>query len=174
MVNSRLFKRFISIYSEKNNIQSFKNYYQSLCNWIDSNKKMIGSELISRTYLDKMMSLDLDEYLVDPITNGLCLEKEAKRMIKEYSNIESLLRSIFYTLWDMVTISSDSDCSNCGKDGDLRYIKINNGKVVLECNECGYVQNLDGSKVEEKIENFLPATKSEVELAISNNSRAFS
>ena len=171
MVNGRLFKSFMSIYSDKNNMQSFKNYYQSLCNWIDSNKKMIGSELISRTCLDKMMSLDLDYYLVDPVTNGLCLEKEEKRMVKEYSDIESLLISIFYTLWDMVTISSVAECSNsgCEKDGDLRYIKINNSKVVLECNICGHVQNLDGSKVEEKIVNFLPATKYEVELAIGHN-----
>lgn len=166
-----MLKSFQSIYRDKKNMQSFSNYYQALCNWVKSNQKLIGSELICRNGLDVLISLDLDKYLVDSNTNELCLEKEENRIGKDISNLDGLLMVLSNTLWDMVTIRSDANCSRC-KYGDLRYIKINdqdgNGKIVLECNECGHAMNLDGSNLEEKIVNYLPATKSEVELSIDD------
>lgn len=170
MRNNRLLKSFQSIYSDENNMKSFSNYYHALCNWVKSNQNYIGSELICRNGLDVLISLDLDNYLVDSDTNGLCLENEENRVGRNFSSLDGLLMVISNTLWDMVTIRSEAICIRC-KYGDLRYIKINdqdgNGKIVLECNECGQAMNLDGSKLEEKIENYLPATKSEVEKIIS-------
>ncbi len=165
-MNNNVLNSFRRIYRDKKNMQSFSAYYHALCNWVKNNPKKLGSELIHRNRLDILISLDLDKYLVDSDTNELCLEKEENRIGKDFSNLDGLLMVLSNTLWDMVTIRSDACCSRC-KYGDLRYIKINdqdgNGKIVLECNECGYAMNLDGSNLEEKIVNYMPATKAEVE-----------
>lgn len=166
-MNSKLLKSFQSIYRDKNNIQSFSSYYQALSNWVRNNQKILGSELIHRNRLDILISLDLGNYLIDPSDNELCLEQEEKRIgTINFSKVDGLLGTISDTLWDMVTIRSDSECCRC-KYGDMRYIKINyqdgKGKIVLECKECGAAMNIDGSRLEEKIVNYLPATKIEVE-----------
>ncbi len=166
-MNNKLLKSFRSIYQDKKNIQSFSVYYQALSNWVKNNQKTLGRELIYKYGLDILISLDLNSYLIDPKKNELYLEQEEKRIGNiNFSKVDGLLMVIRDTLWDMVTIRSDSECCNC-KYGDMRYIKINyqdgDGKIVLECNVCGQAVNIDGSRLEEKIVNYLPATKTEVE-----------
>ena len=167
VMNNKLLKNFRDIYRNEKNIQSFSAYYRALCDWVENNRKILGDEVIHRNRLDMLISLDLDKYLIASSEIGLSLELEEKRIgTTNFSRVDGLLSAISDTLWDMVTIRSDTECTNC-KCGDLRYIKINyhaNSKIALECNECGYAMNVDGSELEEKIIDFLPATKAEVEV----------
>ena len=79
-MNNKLLKSFQSIYKDKKNIQSFSSYYQALCNWVVNNQRILGSELIQRNGLDILISLNLDNYLIESSKNELCLEQEEKRI----------------------------------------------------------------------------------------------
>jgi len=68
-------------------------------------------------------------------------------------------------IWDMVTIYSRKDCPNCFDD-ELRYIFIKyldeSKRLLLECDTCGWTENIDGSKYEGQIGKVYPAGKKEL------------
>lgn len=166
-MNRKLLEKFRELYEDEKNLQSFRLYYKALCGWIENNKKTIGTEFIHGR-LKILLSLNLEDYHFEEINgNGLDLNKEKERLTDyEYNDIEELLSSITDTLWDMVTISSDEKCPNC-KYGDLRYLKINQnenkGKIVMECQDCGHGFYLDGNSLSEKIADYLPASKKDID-----------
>lgn len=169
---NRVFLRdFDEIYLDEENLKSYRTYYIALCNWINSKRRLLGDELINRKRLNILLSLNVYDYATEEIKgNGMSLSREKERM-SDLNNcsLDSALSAVSNTLWDIVTTSSVKLCVRCTY-GDLRYIKINytdtDGKVVLECKDCGALMNLDGSVCSDKIDNYIPATKEEIEMAI--------
>lgn len=165
-MNDSLLNSFHEIYLDKNNLLSYKNYYNALRSWIKKNEKKLSSKLQYDSRLKMLIELNEDKYLVDD--PEFSLEMEEKRMRRvNFSKIDTMLMIICDTLWDMVTIRSEKNCPCCG-DGDLRYIKVesNNGRsnnVLLECNVCGGLAYIDGCRCEErKIDSYHPACKEEI------------
>ena len=166
-MNRKLQERINELSKDINNFRSLNTYYKALCNFVKSNKDIIKPEQIS-IRLKLLLSLNLDDYSLEEINgNGLDLSMEKEKFVNyEYNTIEELLSSITETLWDIITISSDEECPNC-KYGDLRYLKINykenKGKIIMECQDCGQGFYEDGSLVSEKIIDYLPASKKDIE-----------
>ena len=163
-MNIDVLNSFKNIFMNYDNLSSFKAYYLALCKWVKDNKEVFDANMDDMVRLDILLSLDVDEYVLECNTNGIVLSNEKKRIGEyDYSDTEGFLMVIVDTLWDMVTISADADCQNCYY-GDMRYIKINNpkGKIVLECNDCGHAMNLDGTALNEEIINYMPASQTEL------------
>lgn len=165
-MNNSMINSFYEIYSDKNNLSSYKNYYNALRLWVKKNENKLRSRLQHDYRLRMLIDLDVDKYLVD--NPEILLEDEKKRMSRiNFSNINTMLMIICDTMWDMVTIRSNKNCPCCG-DGDLRYIRVslNNGSheaVLLECNICGRLANMDGSRYEgERIDRYYPVCKDEM------------
>jgi len=168
-MNNRILNSFRDIFNDQNNTASYTNYYIALCNWIIDNKEVISDELLERNRLVVLLNMDINKHIVD--NPELQLENEKNRIGHvDFSSLDGLLGCIADTMWDMVTIHSMKTCSNCS-GRDLRYIKINyhktNGKIVLECCDCGCMMNTDGSMIVEKIIEYLPATKAEIDASMS-------
>lgn len=71
------------------------------------------------------------------------------------------------TLWDMVTIRTGKDCPICKYD-ELRFIiaetiTTQEQKLVLECESCGWCENIDGEKLSEGYAKNIPASKKDLE-----------
>lgn len=161
---------FKEIYSDINNLSSYKNYYNALRLWVKSNEKYFVESLQFDSKLRMLLDLDENKYLVEEPEISLSMEKN--RLCKiDFSLIDTLLRAISNTLWDMVTIRSDRDCPHCQYGlgygyGDLHYIKAKifegNYNIILECNICGKLVNLNGSMYEGEIVSYYPACKEEI------------
>lgn len=165
-MNDSILNTFHEIYLDKYNLLSYKNNYNALRMWVKKNEKNLSSRLQYSSRLRMLLDLDEDKYLVD--NPGFYLDMEEKRKSRVgFSKIDTMLMVICDTLWDMVTIRSEKNCPCCG-DGDLRYIKVlsssaKHNKVLLECNICGRLANLDGSRYEgRKIDSYYPACKEEI------------
>lgn len=173
-MDSRLLKEFRDIFNN-HNIQSSIDYYKVLCLWVNRNKKIFGEHLLHINRLNVLTSLDIEKYIIN--SSEIDLNNEINRIRKiDFKSLDGLLMFISDTMWEMITIASSKECYNC-KYGDVRYIKINykdcKGKVVLECQDCGQIMNINGIKITEKIQNYLPATKKEVEDAIYLDNNIF-
>lgn len=165
-MNDSMLNSFHEIYLDKKNLLSYKNYYNALRLWVKKNEKNLSSRLQYNGRLRMLLDLNDDKYLVDNPEFSLEMEEKRKSRVN-FSKIDTMLMMICDTLWDMVTIRSEKNCPCCG-DGDLRYIKVssNNAKhnnVLLECNICGRLANIDGSRYEgRKIDSYYPACKEEI------------
>lgn len=165
-MNDFMLNSFHEIYLDKNNLLSYKNYYNALRLWVKKNEKNLSSRLQYNSRLRMLLDLDEDKYLVDNPEFSLEMEEKRKSRVG-FSKIDTMLMVICDTLWDMVTIRSEKNCPCCG-DGDLRYIKVlsnsaRHNNVLLECNICGRLANFDGSRYEgRKIDNYYPACKEEI------------
>lgn len=156
---------FEEIYLDQNNLLSYKNYYNALRLWVKNNEKNLAEKLQCDIRLKMLLDLNEDKYLVDDPEISLGMEKNRKSRVR-FSKIDTILMFVSDTLWDMVTIRSDKNCPCCG-DGDLRYIKVmpsdRNTEVLLECNICGRLVNINGSRYEgERIDSYYPACKEEI------------
>lgn len=161
---------FKKIYLNTDNFISYKNYYIALTNWINYNIKVIDKDLLKKNGLDVLMNLDPDEYIIDH--PDFWLDKEPDRMkIHHGETLDILLAGIADTMWDMVALQCDDSCPSCTGDCGLRYLKVNYNdpdkeQIVMECNICGQLFYPDGKKYENKVENYLPAKKSEIDSLI--------
>ena len=165
-MNKKLLESFKKIYEQEENLKTYKAYYLALCNWLKDNRSGVNSSFYSER-INMLLSLDPDEYDINEDKgNGISLTNEKKRIGDgNFSRIEGLFAAIEETLWDMVTLSSDKECSNCHY-GDLRYIKINpkstNSRIILECSDCGRAMDLEGNMIDEKIDDYRPAMQKEL------------
>lgn len=161
---------FKNIYLEMDNLSSYKNYYNALRLWVKKNEKYFGDKLQSNFRLRMLLDLEEEKYLVENPELSLHLEKNRLYDIN-FSSLDAILMAICNTLWDMVTIRSNRNCPRCQYGlgygcGDLRYIKAKangyNDYVILQCNICDELVNIDGSVYKGEIEGYYPARKEEL------------
>ena len=51
-------------------------------------------------------------------------------------------------LWELVVLSVDIECENCGKLEMSALFNVESETVFLECNQCGWVKRIDGCSSE--------------------------
>lgn len=155
-IKELLWNDFISIL--KDATSSYESYYSSLVSWIRKNPRYFTNEILNKSYLDILISLDPSKYIVDD--PEFQLEDELNwYKYNNPRNINSLAMLIESKLWDMVSIKCLKNCPNCGY-GDLRYLLLENkDQILLECGDCAWTEHVDGTKYSGGIANMLPANK---------------
>lgn len=156
-VNQRLWSDFVSMIRDAA-ATNYESYYTSLVHWIGKNKRYFTDEVLIRNFLDVLISLEPQQYIVD--NPEFQLEYELDRfMNNKPDRIDTLAMLIGSRLLDMVSIRSDKNCSSCVY-GDLRYFILEGkDKILLECNECTWIEHIDGTEYGGGVARMLPANK---------------
>ncbi|BDR59374.1 hypothetical protein [Xylocopilactobacillus apicola] len=162
-------KKLLNNFCQELNMGSFLAYYQSLTKFVINNPEEFNDEVRSAWGLEELISIDPRKYLVDQ--PDLCLKMEAKRLSGKHKSIDTLAMSIRDTLWDRVTIYSGKDCP-ITPENELRFIKIvyenNSDRILLECSECGWTEDIQGNQYQGPIGKVFPVTIDEVENTYDN------
>jgi len=147
-----LWQDFISLKNQPEIFQDYKNYFNILVGWVKKHKKHFESihpKLLVSNRLDTVLEVDIEKYLSK--NPEILLDMETKRMFSRHpETINSLLMGIGNTLWDLVRCHAEKDCPSC-IDAGLNYVlaeirDTKQRKIILECDTCGYAENLDGSR----------------------------
>jgi transcription elongation factor Elf1 len=141
---------------------TYIDYYISIVSWVKQNKKNLGKELIDTSRLGILLSLDPKLYISTNPEISLGLELNRLGRIQP-RKLETIIMVIENTIWDLVTIRSRIDCPNCSDD-ELRYVLIKKEgnrdyELLLECETCGWIENLNRKKWNGKIIKVFPANK---------------
>ncbi len=92
-MNDSVLNSFHEIYLDKNNLLSYKNYYNALRLWVKKNEKNFSSRLQYSSRLRMLLDLDEDKYLVG--NPGFYMEMEEKRKSRVgFSKIDTMLMVI--------------------------------------------------------------------------------
>lgn len=161
----RLSEEFRSIYQDPDNLKDYYSYYLSLVNFIEKRPKYFTEEIKNAWGLPELMTIDPKEYIVSKPDISLKMEK--KRMGSSvFGSVDTIAMSISSTLWDMVTIYSGKDCP-ITPEMELRYIKnvLDGGSesILLECSQCGWVEESTGKEYDGPFGNFFPANKKDLQ-----------
>lgn len=161
----KLTQDFHKIYSNPENLKNFYNYYLSLVNFVNKNPKYFTEEIKQRSGISELIIIDPYEYIVsDP---DISLKREKSRLESiGFDKVDTLAMIISSILWDMVTIYSGKDCP-ITPDMELRYIKnvLDGGfeNILLECSQCGWVEDLTGKKYDGPFGSVFPANKKDLQ-----------
>lgn len=153
---------FQALFKEPDTTKDFLTYYVKLVTWVKENIDVFDRQILKNNRLDVLLTLDPVDYIVDQVE--LSLTMEGDRIGKQdFKTINDLAMAIGDTLWDMVTICSDRDCPNCIDDG-LRYtiselLTTEKSVITLECDTCGWTENIDGTKWDGGMAKVRPANK---------------
>lgn len=164
-IDREVLNSFQNVFEREGNLKSYVAYYQSLVKWVQSKSEWFTDDLKKSCRLDVLLALDPRQYVVENPELSLNLEK--KRIgIREYETVDDLAMTIGDTLWDLVTIRSGKDCPNCQYD-ELRYVlavdKISKESILtLECESCGWSEDIEGNEWDGGICDVYPARKGEI------------
>ncbi|QQZ60785.1 hypothetical protein JI735_30755 [Paenibacillus sonchi] len=165
-MNFILWESFIDCLENPEGTKNYINYYSVLTLWLRNNKHYFSEDLFKKNRLDILTNLNPNIYVIeDP---GFPITSELQRFERNKpKNLEVFAMILGNRLWDMVTIRGKA-CPNCEGD-EMRYLLAEelakkNKKIILECNSCGWIENIDGTSWEgsDKVV-ILPASKNEIE-----------
>ena len=163
-MNSRILKSFKSIFEEKS-LESYYNYYVSLRDWVIKNQNLFINELENNKRLIMLIQLNINDYDLETIgQKNISLSYEKVRMTeRDYKTTDDLLKEIDSVLWDMVAVEADIECDCI--DGDPRYIidQEDNNKILIECNYCAQLYDINGKKIDKRLKKYKPATSEDVQ-----------
>jgi len=165
-VTWEILDNFRSLLNEEKTFCSFSDYYTALIEWIKSNVELFDMSMLQDNRIMELLDLNPEEYLID--NPSISLDMESIRMFNNKpSALDSLLMGISSTLWELISISLDENCSNCVY-GELRYIIYESEltqkrELVIECEQCGYAELLNGKKWSGGMANVFPANKKDLE-----------
>ena len=109
--------------------------------------------------------IDAYKYVSD--NPELLLTNEYERPFRyKPKTMEALLMRISSILWDLVDFPSGKDCPRC-KEGGLSYViaepaESENRKIALDCDNCGYLENLDGTEWSDGYATIYPVNKNDL------------
>ena len=165
-MNARLLKKFNILFEDEINLKSYTNYFIALRDWVINNKYLFINELEKNIRLKMLIQINIDNFDLETIgRKNIVLLYEKERMTgRRYKTTEDLLEEIDYTLWNMVALEADLECDCI--DSDLRYIKIQEDRcyeILLKCDFCGQIYNINGMKINRAIKEYTPATSIELQ-----------
>lgn len=164
LIDEKLLKEYYGIFNDTEKMKTFYSYYKALTQLVKKYPMEFTNEVRDEWGLNELLSIDEEEYIVD--NPDICLSKEKKRLVREYENIDTLAMAIRDTLWDMVTVYSGKDCP-VNANEELRYIRIvyadNSDKMLLECPECGWTEDVSGNEYMGPVGKVFPINKNEIE-----------
>ncbi|WP_088816166.1 MULTISPECIES: hypothetical protein [Listeria] len=163
-ISEDLLKEYYQIFSDSQALKNFFSYYEALVSFVKKHPIEFTDEVKDEWGLNELLDININEYLV--ATPDICLDMEAKRLVRAYENIDTLAMSIRDTLWDMVTVYSGKDCPITPND-ELRYIKLvykdNSDKILLECAGCGWTEDTSGNEYTGPYGKVYPVNQKEIE-----------
>lgn len=163
-MREELLKDYYLIFSAPQALKDFFSYYEALVRFVKKHSVEFTNEVKDKWGLNELLNININEYIV--ANPDICLDMEAKRLVRAYENIDTLAMSIRDTLWDMVTVYSGKDCPITPND-ELRYIKLvykdNSDKFLLECAGCGWAEDASGNEYTGPHGKVLPVTQREIE-----------
>ena len=147
----RIRKRFLEIYDNPINTSSYRNYYIALCDFIKTNQSLIESDLLDKDLMqilniDWFLSAKIEDYNIEEIGKRFFDLKNEKCYFQSftYKHADTLLNTIVYRFWDMLSTSSDFECK-C-PDGDIR-IANDSDETFLYCLYCGRAFALENHRL---------------------------
>ncbi len=156
-MHAKLLKSFKRIFNNEKAIESYRDFYIALCDWVITNENLFINELNNHKRLRMLTQIDLDEY--DLSKNDLeYLQNFKNRLIEgTYKTTDDLLETIENELWDLIAIEADIDCDCI--DSDPRYIvdPDRDNEVLIECNYCRQLYDTHGVKQNRIIDYYKPA-----------------
>lgn len=164
-LNQKLWEDFISMLKKPYTLNNYYNYYYSMVSWIKVNIKYFDKIELKQNRLDVLIELKPEKYIID--SPEITLSKELNRIEKNKPKTNNIFAMIIGdTLWELVTIKSGIDCPKCKHD-ELKYeiveiLETKNKKMILECDSCAWIQNIDNSIFDEEIERVIPASKEDL------------
>ncbi|MGX7417235.1 hypothetical protein ACWOFR_00370 [Carnobacterium gallinarum] len=164
IISEDLLKDYYQIFSDPQKLKDFFSYYEALVQFVIKYPTEFNDEVKDEWGLNELLDINTNEYIV---TNpDICLDMEAKRLVRDYESIDTLAMSIRDTLWDMITVYSGKDCPVTPND-ELRYIKLvcedNSDQILLECAGCGWTEDTSGNEYRGPYGKVFPINQKEIE-----------
>ena len=120
--------------------------FKCIQNWYFDKINILSSHLIEEYQLEELINIDSKNY---PLEKSECTPEDIKRFLKIQPYSEKCmivwLRDI---LWELVVLSIDIECENCGKLEMSALFNVESETVFFECNQCGWVKTIDGCSSE--------------------------
>lgn len=148
-----------------NSMTSYTNYYMTIVSWLEENKQYIGEDVIREYNLPTLMKLDCKLYVNEEEPDLPYLDSEINRLKDLVPNkVDILVMIISQLLWDMVTIRSKKECSNC-QNGSVRiilarYKDTQKEQLVISCEQCGWAELPNGELLSAGVDlELIPANR---------------
>ncbi len=158
----KLYEEFIELLNSPEVTKEFVAYYSTIIDWIKRNKRYFNEVVLTNSRLGVLLNIDPSEYVVD--SSEISIEVKSFERIKP-DKIDDIAMLIGDSLWNLMVISSGKDCPVC-RYNELGYIwvRVNyTSELVLECENCGWCERLDGSEWNDGPAECIPANKKDLE-----------
>lgn len=159
----KLWNSFLKMLSDPKTLCCHHNYYSSLSTWIINNKSSFDADEFNRYGLDILIQLDPYDYVAE--NSDINLINEYNRWCRhEHMKMNVFIMLLRDTLWNLVAIRSKNDCPRCQEE--LKYVVAyteEEKQIILECDRCGLILDLNGSICHSKIKYVVPAKKIDLE-----------
>lgn len=149
---------------EKNR-KDFISQYNFIISWVKDNIRYFDKNVLNLYNMYFLMEIDPDKYILQK--QGFFINKQPYKLVPGHTNkLISIISSLSYHLFEMITISSDRSCPII--QGDLKYVFFESidkkeKELVLECQNCSYTEHLNGTIWEKAgLIRSYPATKEEL------------
>ncbi len=163
-MKSAIWESFLELKTKKDMFLDHEHYLSGLYKWISDNSMQFDKELIEKYRIDVLLELDdIVDYL--GCDAEIYLDKEVERMFGDIPKTEELfLMRIGNTLWDLLKKRTGKDCPRCLYD-ELNYVLAetkSEKKIALECDNCGWIECLNGKKRREGNTKIYPISNKEI------------
>jgi hypothetical protein len=136
--------------------------FKCIQTWYLDNKKLLSPLLIEEYGLEELINIDTAYY---PLEKSECTPDDIKRFLKlQPYNEECMIVWLRDILWELVVLSVDIECENCGKLEMSALFNIETENVFFECTQCGWVKTIDGYS-DESIKTIRLATNQDLKIA---------
>jgi len=166
LLSSETWNDFRKLLNMEKTFCSCTDYYSALVGWIKDNTEIFDISILQNNRIIELLDLDPEKYIID--NPNISLDMEPVRMFNSKpSTLDSFMMCISTTLWELVSISSDTECPYCIY-AELKYMIFESNltkkrELVLECEECGYAELINGKGWNKGTANVFPANKKDLE-----------
>jgi len=166
-MKTAIINSFKKLLNDTEIFHSNSTYFMALRNWLIDNLDSFDEELLIRNRLDSILNIDINDYMCNLIDHRpIVSPREVERIGKiEYDSIDGLLMVVSDTMWELLSISSDEACNNCGSIS-TRFVSVvadTRPYLFIECCDCGMIMDLNGISIQGKVSHICPAKKTDIE-----------
>ncbi|MEO0844392.1 MAG: hypothetical protein AAF063_36825, partial [Cyanobacteria bacterium J06643_5] len=132
MMNKALrsaWQEFQYMISQINNKTNQIIIFKCIQNWYFDNKKLLSLHLIEEFGLEELINIDIKNY---PLVKSECTPEDIKRFLKiQPCSEECMIVWLRVILWELVVLSVDIECENCGKLEMSALLNVESETVFL-------------------------------------------
>jgi hypothetical protein len=140
------FQNAIAAMADNSSSQEILN---AILNWLSQYSEVLASEPFATYGFERFLILKDGNYPVEKSSMHGVEFEHFKKIIKKYGakEVESIARYLRDTLEALVVMEVDRKCPKCENWGMGVYKNSQDGRIALECRQCGFASYLDGSRV---------------------------